>query len=183
MPSSTSSEQGTRPTSNVTLWSLILLSATDGICRMTGQLEPVTYSKWIPRSCSHNLTYGISRSPYLCHSLICIFFRTYEIDECSLSMPFHVLLVYRSLLPKIAYCTSKLHCLLNNIDCTELCVYHGDLQNISKIVVDNNGDDDNLDWICSCSFNEFFNWIFLMILPGRCLSEFTLLFPFTFFLI
>ena len=49
MPSNnTSSQQGTRPTSNVTaaskLWTLILLSATDGICWMVS-LNHVTSSK------------------------------------------------------------------------------------------------------------------------------------------
>jgi hypothetical protein len=53
---STSSEQGTRPTFNVTvtlqLWTLILLSATDSIM-LDGQLEPIFQrfsSNWSPRS-------------------------------------------------------------------------------------------------------------------------------------
>jgi hypothetical protein len=110
-----------------------------------GQLEQVTYPKDSAPVEVRDLAHMISPTVYPEVRICVIFIRTYEIDECSLFMPFHVLLVYRSLLPKITYCTCKLHCLPNNIYCTELCVYHGDFQNISKIVVDNNGDDANLD--------------------------------------
>jgi hypothetical protein len=183
MPSSTMSpEQGTRPTSNVTvtsqLWSLIFLSATDGICRM------ISLSQWHIPKIQLQLKSAISLMVYP-EVLICVILWFLISSELMRLMSVRYLCHFSCTVSVqiITYCTCKLHCLPNNIYCTELCAYNGDCQNISKIVVDNNGDDDNLDWICSCNFNEFFNWIFLMILPGRCLSKFTLLFPFTFFLI
>jgi hypothetical protein len=45
---------------------------------------------------------------------------------------------------------NKCHCLLINLHSSKCCAWHGDCQNISETVVDNDSDD-NLDWLCSCN--------------------------------
>ena len=121
-------------------------------------------SSWSSQSCLHDPTSGISRCPCLSHSLICILFRTCEIDEYWLSiMPFHVL--YRSLLQKKSH-AGKLHCLLNIIYCTELVhimetvrIFQRLLLTIIVMMII------LIEFAVAISMNS---WIFLMILLEVC---------------
>jgi hypothetical protein len=156
------------------LWTLIVLSATDGICRM------VSLNLWYIRKIQLQFKSAIlltwSHLWYIQRSVFVPFSDFYFLQNL---WDWWVFVIY-AIPCTVPIITAKNHIPVRYIiHCTEL-VYHGDCQNISETVFDNNNDDDNLDWICSCSFNEFLNWIFLMIFTGSmCLSKFTLLIPFT----
>ena len=179
MPSnSTSSELSTRPTSNATVISKLNIDTPVGnrwyTCTSDGQLEPGTYSKGsalveVGDLC-HMLLPLVYPEVHVCPILCFVFSSELEWDWF---MPFHVL--YRSLLKKPH--TGKLHCLLKDIYGTMRCAYHGNCQNISEIVVDNDSDDWVCSWISKNSWIEFSNDI-----AGKVVFKFTLLFPFTIFL-
>jgi hypothetical protein len=131
----------------------------------------VTYSKDSAPVEVRHLAHMIP--PYFPHSLIWIFFRTcLRLTSVRYSYNFMYLTDH--------YCqkshTGKLHSLLKNIYCTQLCAYNGDCQNISDIVVKNITLQLQFQWILELSFShdiagKVFIWIHFTFFL-YCLSYF-----------
>ena len=134
-------------------------------------------SSWSPRSFSHAPTSGISRGSCLSHSLLCIFFRT-----C-------VRLMSVRYLCHFMYCTDhywkkshtdKLHCLLKDIYGTMRLHTMETVRIFQRLLL-------TMMMIIFIEFAVEFQWIlelnFSDDIAGKVVFKFTLLFPFTIFLI